>query len=223
MWRQSVVAASVATLLVTGTLRAVPTDPVFDVEASLLSVTYDPVSLGYVWTYQVCATPESNRGLSHWTMSICGDPTVPVWDLELPEVDYFDLAFFSASGGEYFYTSASGNLYHVEFGTDPTTGLYGIKFNWESGYEIKGGTCGTLAFRLDTSFNAIERTWSAKGATLVDYGLALGPACAPDVPPPTPPEALPEPGTMVLLGAGAVGALVARRYRSARGAHTGRR
>jgi len=111
-----------------------PPDPCFDVGVNLLSVT--PDGDGYIWKYEVCAEPCSNRGMSHWVMSICGDPSVPPWDLTLPDVDYFDMGFFDEHYGNYYYTTENGNKYKVELGTDPTTGVKGIKYEFVYGDQI---------------------------------------------------------------------------------------
>jgi len=200
--------ALIVLLVACGTLQA--NSGVFDVDVTLLAGNeWD--GIGYVWRYQVCASPDTNKGLSHWTLSIC-DPENS-WNLGEPDMLYFDLSFFGSSP-PYSYTSGSGVNYTVEFGVDSPTGVKGIKFehNGADGTQI-GDTlaCDTFAFRLTEQFDPVSRNWGAKGGQELDFGTADGPACVP-APPPAPPP-VPEPATLLLLGLGLVGGVVIRRHR----------
>jgi len=199
-------AAVIAVLVASGTLQADPGG--FDVNVTLLADNeWD--GIGYVWRYQVCASPCTDKGLSHWSLSIC-DPENS-WNLGEPDMLYFDLSFFGGSA-PYSYTTGNGVDYTVEFGLDPTTGVKGIKFehNDADGTQI-GDTlaCDTFAFRLTEQFDVVSRTWGAKSGQILDFGAADGPACVP-APSPAPPP-VPEPATLLLVGLGLVGGVIARR------------
>ena len=192
-----------------GTLSAKPAG-VFDVEVTLLEASQWDGG-GYLWRYQVCASPATNRGLSHWSLSIC-DPENS-WNLGEDDMLYFDLSFFSGSD-PYYFTSGAGVNYVVEFGTDPKTGVKGIKFEYDDadGSQIGDGlTCDTFAFRLTEQFEVVSRGWGAKGGQELDFGSVSGPACVPATPPPPTPPPVPEPATFLLLGLGLIGGAVARR------------
>jgi hypothetical protein len=165
---------------------------VFEVTTALVGVTENAAGAGYIWTYHVCTSEDTNQPLGGWAMSICGDPNVPQWDIEPPDVDYFDLSFFEVvqtpNGPVYQYTSEHGNVYEVVFGVDPASGLYGITYEAMSGYAIEGGLCETFEFCLTAPFAIIDRWWGATDGTDVVTDLAGGPACAP----------VPVPGALVL-------------------------
>jgi len=202
----SAAAALVLLLTACGTLQAKP--KIFDVDVTLLAGNeWD--GIGYVWQYEVCASPDTNKGLSHWTLSIC-DPENS-WNLGEDDMLYFDLSFFSGSD-PYFHTSGNDVDYKVEFGADPTTGVKGIKFEHDDvdGTQIGGTlTCDTFEFRLTEVFDPVSRNWGAKGGQDLVFGTADGPACVP-APPPAPPP-VPEPATLLLVGLGLVGGVIARR------------
>lgn len=209
--RLAVALAVVSVLWGAGTLSA--KTAVFDIEVTLLAANeYDGV--GYLWRYQVCASDQTNRGLSHWDLSICDAENS--WHLGEDDMLYFDLSFFSGSD-PYYYTSAQGMTYRVEFGTDPTTGVKGIKFEYagpDGGQIGDGLTCDTFEFRLTEYFNVEDRQWGAKGGQELDYGTVGGPSCEPATPPPPTPPPIPEPATLTLLGLG--GLLLAGRARRRR-------
>ena len=184
---------------------ATPPPAIFDFTVNLTQANvWDGV--GYVWEYQVTAAPQNNRGLSHWVLELC-----PRW-FEATPPNFIDTSFFPnglwttpTKGG-----ATGGDIYEVEYGLDPPTGALGLKYNFDSGNQLDApGETDFFSFRLTESRTAVEIGWTAKDGNVPDdHGTVLGPECSS-----CPPPEIPEPTTLLLLGSGLLGGLVARRRR----------
>lgn len=144
-----------------------------------------PVSGGFLWSYQVSGG--SKPALSHWVLSLC------------------DNALGSLVNGSVVGSSK------VEFGNDPTTGAYGIKF--DTGFndnEVR-----TVSFKLSQNFVTVQGDATFKSGNTTPVVLSVAaPGCT------TVGNTIPEPATAALLLMGAAplaGGLMVRRRRAARG------
>jgi len=127
------------------------------IEVRLAAVEFDGTDSTF--TYHVCQD-QTSQNLSHWVVGL--SPTCCARLLE-------------AMGG----TSTTGTCRR-----DPTTGLYGLKFETGSGVPICDGvTCGepgdvfTLTFSGNIGTDCVTIAGKIDGGDSTAYGCVLGPAC----------------------------------------------
>lgn len=181
----------------------------FDV--NLVSTTLDATrsaanTLGfdnwYVWRYRVDVVSgggEHGHALSHWVLEL------PDCYIASPNLFQEMEASAGWGGGDRV------RVYDPEaVSPDPTTGLYGLKWDHQSGDELdRAGEYDYFWFSAPTNED-IETDWAVKAGQGIIEGEVSGPAC-----PENPPSGheIPEPATMLLWGAGLVGTALAKRRR----------
>jgi hypothetical protein len=147
----------------------------------LVSVTSDDGSAE--WVYAVSANPanppQPGQGLSHWTLAInpeCYAIVAPACG-ELYQTPV-DPAF--GCGTDYECTSA---VYQVAHGSDPTLGLYGIKYEQVAGEPLGRDNLTTHVFTFTVSYaeNAYigDTGVGVKFGTTPVTGVIDGPVCGP--------------------------------------------
>jgi hypothetical protein len=121
----------------------------------------------YRWHYTVMGGSCINRALSFWTIDICPD-----WLPYITDVSSYCLDASDSACGE-------ATLYRVVIGTDPHTGITGIKWEQVGGNELdRPGEYDTFSFICpgleDPSATVV---WASKGGQLFDGGTAVRPGC----------------------------------------------
>jgi hypothetical protein len=152
--------------------------------------TYNPTLGGYLWQYQVQGG--SSPALSHWVLGICQNAFSNI----IPGSIGFTPGLNPITG---FVPTPPGQ---IEFGTDPTTNLLGIKFD----YGYNDGQLRYVRFVLDEQHDAVNLTAKAKSGQNINSFTVVGPSCNPRIP---------EPGTLSLLALAAPGAVMFFRRRRA--------
>jgi len=116
------------------------------------------------WEYKVCQT---GFALSHWVLGLCD-----CLKDHLTEVGYFD-----AQNNQTIVLECEGGQKTPcwEFGLDPTTGLFGLKWDNLPGPENE---CWTFYFTIDRDVGEITLDWTSKFAACAPGGGTIaGPAC----------------------------------------------
>jgi hypothetical protein len=152
-----------------GPVQAAP--PCFDVTVQYLGRTFFANIGGvdfYTWNYRVIGESCINRGLSHFTLGLCQNYWGQVQGASTQSIDNSD-----ASNG--LHTG-----FVVTIGNDPTTGIGGIKWDQVSGNQLdKSGEYDTFSFVSPGQESPVGVTWGAKGSTIVEFGMTIGPSCTP--------------------------------------------
>jgi hypothetical protein len=162
-------------LAVAGALLSAPAaqaaPPCFDVAVQYLGRTFFANIGGvdyYTWSYRVTGDACINRGLSHFTLGLCQNYWGQVQGASTTSNDNSDLPNGIHTG------------YVVTIGNDPTTGIGGIKWDQVSGNQIdKAGEYDTFSFVSPGQESPVGVTWGAKGSTIIEYGMTIGPSCTP--------------------------------------------
>jgi len=116
------------------------------------------------WKYEVCQT---GFALSHWVLGLCD-----CLKDHLTEVGYFD-----AQNNQTIVLECEGGQKEPcwEFGLDPTTGLFGLKWDNLPGPENE---CWLFYFTIDRDVGEITLDWTSKFAACTPgTGTVTGPAC----------------------------------------------
>lgn len=116
------------------------------------------------WEYQVC---QYGFALSHWVLAKC-----PCFKSHIIEVGYVD-----AQGNKTVLSECTKGQTTPcwEFGLDPTTGLFGLKWDNLPGPENE---CWTFYFTIDKDLDEEEVNWTSKFAACdPGGGTVTGPAC----------------------------------------------
>jgi hypothetical protein len=150
--------------------------------------TYNSDLGGYLWQYQVQGG--SSPALSHWVLGICQN----VFNDIMPGSIGYTSGLNPITG---FLPTPSGQ---IEFGTDPTTGLFGLKFDY--GYD--DGELRYVRFVLDEDHEATTLTAKSKSGGNINTFSVVGPSCS---------TRTPEPATLAMLSLAAPGAFVFLRRR----------
>jgi hypothetical protein len=156
--------------------------------------TFNATLGGYLWQYQV--TSGSSPALSHWVLGICNNAFSDI----LPGSVGYTPGLNPITG----FVATPGS--QITFGTDPTTALNGIKFD----YGYNDGQIRYVRFVLTEDYEPAILTAKTKSGGDVDTFSVVGPSCNVSV------QQIPEPGVLALLATGlplAVG--VVRRRRAA--------
>jgi hypothetical protein len=117
------------------------------------------------WSYNVCQT---GFALSHWVLGRC-----PCFGSHITEVGYID-----AQDNRVILPKCSEGQTTPcwEFGLDPTTGLFGLKWDNLPGPENE---CWTFYFTIDQDVDETEVKWTSKFAACAPgSGNVTGPACS---------------------------------------------
>ena len=116
------------------------------------------------WKYEACQT---GFALSHWDLGLC-----PCLESHITEVGYID-----AQGNKTVMSQCTGGQTTPcwEFGLDPTTGLFGLKWDNLPGPENE---CWTFYFTIDWDVGETTLNWTSKFAACAPGGGSItGPAC----------------------------------------------
>jgi hypothetical protein len=116
------------------------------------------------WEYEVCQT---GFALSHWVLGRCA-----CFESHITEVGYID-----AQNNETVMSQCTGGQTTPcwEFGLDPTTGLFGLKWDNLPGPENE---CWTFYFKIDQDLGEATLNWTSKFAACAPgSGTVTGPAC----------------------------------------------
>lgn len=116
------------------------------------------------WEYEVCQT---GFALSHWVLGRCA-----CFESHITEVGYID-----AQDNKTVMSQCTGEQTTPcwEFGLDPTTGLFGLKWDNLPGPENE---CWTFYFTIDQDLDEATLNWTSKFAACAPgSGTVTGPAC----------------------------------------------
>jgi hypothetical protein len=105
-------------------------------------------------------------GTSTWSYSI-------VWNGTPPALSHLTIGFCATSGA----TVVSSSPPHSSVGTDPTTGVFGIKWEGNSVNGIVAGVSYDFSFTLNQAFAVASVPWAPKAGTNNATGLIYGPSC----------------------------------------------
>jgi hypothetical protein len=120
----------------------------------------------YRWSYRVCGLGCTNRALSHWTLGLCASTLQQTSGVTTQSSDATDV--LNGLTASYLY----------EMGNDPTTGLFGLKWNFAGGNPVdRALECDEFSFVATGGETVLH--WATKGARLVATGTTIGPGCAP--------------------------------------------
>lgn len=163
----------IAALLFTTPLvaQAAPPTPCYDVDIQFLGRTVHHVASGvtfYTWNYRVTGQTCINRAMSHWVLEVCPAYQNQITNISTLSVDHSD----PAGGDSTTFSTALGN--------DPTTGVNGLKWNYATGNQLdKVNEYDDFSFVAPGSPTLMNVAWGSKGATIVEHGTVVGPACGP--------------------------------------------
>lgn len=116
------------------------------------------------WKYEVCQT---GFALSHWVLGLCD-----CFEGHIIEVGYIDAQDNRAILSE---CTQGQTTPCWEFGLDPTTGLFGLKWDSLPGPENE---CWTFYFTIDQNLEETLLNWTSKFAACVPgTGTVTGPVC----------------------------------------------
>lgn len=121
----------------------------------------------YRWHYSVMGDTCINRALSYWIIDICSDWLPYITDVSTSSIDASD-----SENGETTH-------YGYEIGTDPKTGIVGLKWEHTGGNELdRAGEYDSFSF-VCPGPEEISTTvvWVSKGGQLYDGGTAVRPGC----------------------------------------------
>ena len=170
--RQTALAALIgaALLVPVQSANAGPT-PCFDVRVEYLGRIYYGNIGGiqyWTWNYKVIGETCLNRGLGHWVLGLCQNYWGGTSNISTSSIDNSD----PANGTTTTFTTV--------FGVDPTTGQSGLKWSFATGNQIdKADEYDTFSFVSPGQEYLMGVTWAAKGSTLIEHGMTIGPSCSP--------------------------------------------
>jgi hypothetical protein len=121
----------------------------------------------YRWHYTIVADACISRALSYWTIDICSDWLPYITDVSTYSTDPSDLE------------NGVTTYYGYEIGTDPKTGIVGLKWEQIGGNELDSpGEYDAFSF-ICPGPEEISTTvvWVSKGGQLYDGGTAVRPGC----------------------------------------------
>jgi hypothetical protein len=122
----------------------------------------------YRWHYRVTGATCDSKTLSHWVLQVCSNYWPNVSQVSTLSVD----ASQHANGDSTWYTYA--------LGTDPTTGVSGLKWNTDHGNVLDAtGEYDDFSFVSPGSEDLITVAWGSKAGQIFDYGTTVGPSCTP--------------------------------------------
>jgi hypothetical protein len=122
----------------------------------------------YRWHYRVVGETCNAKRLSHWVLELCQNYWPNVSEVSTLSVDSSQ----PADGDSTWYTYA--------LGTDPTTGVSGLKWNTDHGNALDtAAEYDDFSFISPGSEDLIVVGWGSKAGQIVEYGTTIGPSCTP--------------------------------------------
>jgi hypothetical protein len=121
----------------------------------------------YRWHYTIVADSCVSKALSYWTLDICTD-----WLPYIMDVSSFSTDMSDSTNGE-------TTSYRHEIGTDPKTGIIGLKWEHTEGNELDSpGEYDSFSFVCPGPEEILTTVvWVSKGGLLYDGGTAARPGC----------------------------------------------
>jgi hypothetical protein len=164
-----------ATLAIVGVLLTGPRPAAaagcFDVKVDYLGRDFIGLTLGipyYRWHYRVTGEGCDDKQMSHWVIQLCENYWPNVSQVSTLSVD----ASQPANGDSTWYTYA--------IGTDPTTGVSGVKWNTDHGNALDAtGEYDDFSFISPGSEDLVVVGWGSKAGQIIEYGTTVGPSCTP--------------------------------------------
>jgi len=122
----------------------------------------------YRWHYRVVGEGCDAKTLSHWVLQLCQNYWPNVSEVSTLSVDSSQ----PANGDSTWYTYA--------LGTDPTTGVAGLKWNTDHGNAIDSANeYDDFSFISPGSEDLILVGWGSKAGQITEFGTTTGPSCTP--------------------------------------------
>ena len=167
--------ACLAALLLTGALALGPPQAraadCFDIRVEYRGRDFIGFIAGiahYRWYYRVVGEGCDQKRLSHWVIELCSNYWSRVSEVSTLSVDSSQ----PANGDSTWYTYA--------LGTDPTTGVSGLKWNTDHGNAIDSvNEYDDFSFISPGSEDLITVGWGSKAGQIYEFATTTGPSCSP--------------------------------------------
>lgn len=122
----------------------------------------------YRWHYRVVGEGCISKAMSHWALQVCQNYWSQISEVTTHCVDSSD----PANGVDTYYNYA--------IGTDPTTGISGLKWNTDHGNVLDSpGEYDDFSFISPGSENLVVVEWGSKSGQILEFGTTTGPSCDP--------------------------------------------